>query len=135
MIKALKLLWSFIKTNWLSILAVIGVVFLLIYGYQMLHSLLSNDTSMMEKLQQQEERHIQEIANLNKISNEQVQKQIELNRQFDQRITELRTEFQTQLDEIKKAQKRRQTHLIENPTEIGNEIENVFHIPNHQGSN
>lgn len=121
-------MWLWLKNNWISILAVIGVVFLLIYGYQMMNSLFNNDTSLTEKLEKQEQRHVKELADLNKISNEQLTKQNELNQQFTERMDELRTEFQDGLDEIKKSQRRRQTVLSNDPTELGNVITGVFGI-------
>jgi DNA anti-recombination protein RmuC len=129
MITIIKKIWTFIKSHWLSILAVIGVVAIIVYGYGVMNSLFNNDTSMAERLQQQEERHIKEIAELNKIANEQLAKQNELNQLYEQEMTDLRAQLQTGLSQIKALQRQRQTQLQNNPTELGNAITATFGIP------
>lgn len=125
----LKKIWEFIKKNWLSILAVIGVISIVLYGYSALKSLMGADNDLIDRITHQEERHIQDLADLNQIMERQLRDQKQINEEYNTKLQELDKRFTEELDKIRARTRARRTKLSNDPTALGNEITNVFGIP------
>lgn len=125
----LSRVWVWFKSNWLTVLAIIGAVLLFIHGSNLINSLFGADKSIADKIAQQEERRIKDLAELNGIFQRQQEEQARIQREFETKIRELDERYTEELAKISKSRRQRQKVLENNPTELGTEITNIFGIP------
>lgn len=122
----------FLKQNWLLILAITGAIFLSFHIFKIIDSI-GNDTSRLEKkIQEQSERHMNDLAEMSRIMREQQERQVEIENEFRQKVEELNKKYQQKVNNVNRNQQANQKRLVENPSAISQEFRNVFGIRSYQ---
>lgn len=89
----------------------------------------SEADSLRDLVQAQQERHLQEMAEMNQSFETQRAAQAVVDQQFAQQISELNQRYEEALEQITITRRTRQRRLEETPTELPSAFESVFGIP------
>lgn len=125
----LKILKDWLAKNWLTLIMSLAAIAVAIWLIFSMFKAMDANSSLQKLMQNQQERHVQEIAELNQSFERQRTAQAEIDRQFEQRIQELDARYLEALGQIAQTRRTRQARLEENPSELSGVYEQVFGIP------
>lgn len=120
---------AWLKGNWTLLLLLVGMVYTLI--------LTKNKSSLYDQLMRefrdQQERNRKDLEELRKIQQDQIQKQQEIDRKYQEVVAKIERDYQDQLRALT-AQKERELREIisrnrDDPSAMATEINGLFGIP------
>jgi biopolymer transport protein ExbB/TolQ len=120
---------SFLKTNWVTILLVLCFIVGGIYAYSTVTDLMARNRSLESLVEQQQERTLQNLADITNSFQRQVEAQEKIQLEFNAKIDELDRKYTEQLAAIQAKQRTQQRTLVSNPSTIPTAFTNVFGIP------
>lgn len=124
---------DFFKNNWLAVLLLLIVVGGGIVVFSTLSDLSSKNRSLQNLVEQQQERTLQNLADITNSFQRQVEAQEKLELEFNSRIEELDRKYNERLTVIQNRQRTQQKVLVSNPSTIPAAYSNVFGIPERSG--
>jgi len=80
-------------------------------------------------VQQQQARHVAELTEMSESFQRQQAAQDELDRHFEERLTELSVQYAAALEQVAQVRRTRQRRLEQNPTELPGAFQETFGIP------
>lgn len=127
-----KSILSFLKENWLVILAIIGGIVILFQVFRMIDGVGSDTSALEKKIQEQNDRHVNDLAEMSRIMAEQRERQAAIETEFREKVEELNRKYEQKLVTVNRNQQANQKRLVENPTRMSEEFRNVFGIRSFQ---
>lgn len=120
---------EFLKKNWLVLVVIVALV---IAGIQLISAysdLSSRNRSLENLVEQQQERTLQNLAEITNSFQRQIEQQEKFQIEFNSRIEELDRKYTEKLSEIQTKQRAQQRSLANNPATIPTAFTEVFGIP------
>lgn len=120
---------GWLKTRWVGILAIAGVAYLCFAGFMLYRKMGLQEAEMLNRLKQQQESHLHDMAAMQQSFAAQQRAQHEAEVRFSARLEELSTMYKDQLEAINRTRTTRQRNLISHPSELPGAIQATFGIP------
>ena len=122
-------IYTFIKDNWPVLLIVFLMVAVSFFVYSSFSDLSAKNKSLTTLVEQQQEHTLQNLADLTKSFQQQVEQQEKIQKEYNERIDALDSKYAEQLKQIQTKRKVRQKVLVDNPSNIPSAFNEVFGIP------
>lgn len=125
----LKKVWRFIKGNYLLLLVIVAVAFVMFRGCDQF----SAYDKLMSKYNQQIEDTQERIEKLKEIQKKQAEKREELNQKYQEKLKKLEEDYKKRISEIRRSKFDRQSRIVKeaekDPSSLIKKVEEKFGIP------
>ena len=115
--------------NWKVILGIVLVLGAAIWLALNMSDMQSQNAELKTMVQEQQARHVAELTEMSESFQRQQTAQDELDRHFEERLTELSAQYAAALEQVAQVRRVRQRRLEQNPTELPGAFQETFGIP------
>ena len=120
---------SFLANNWLSLFLIAGVAVAGFFIFQRISEMRQHNSEMSTMIEEQNnsinENH-ETIDNLNKMVVAEREAREALRHDYEERMEQIRSDLQTQIDRIRRIRTTRTSDLTNNPSELVNSYNSTF---------
>lgn len=121
--------YTFLKDNWLSLLIILLVAVFAFFVYTSYSDLRSKNESLKVLVDQQQERTLQNLADITRSFQQQAEQQARAQEEYNKKINELDAKYEEHLKQVQNKRRVRQRELVDSPSTIPSAFNEVFGIP------